>query len=131
MPSFKGAPASFNGQFKGKGRAFTPYWSEESLSFTVAIEKTPAQLDLYYDVRQANGRTFTLGKLVGHRIRGNQIYTEDLKTVVGEIGATGFHVTRSGDGQAIIARREDGSLSFSGYVEYGPTKISFSAILTK
>lgn len=127
---FAGAPKSFDGVWTGNGRAFTDKWEQTDLSFRIYIGRTPAAADVNYDIRESDGTRFSLGSFTGHYVVGNVIFASETRKPVGEIGEAGFHFTRPGDGRFEVVGLEDGRVRASGYLEYGPTKIHFEAILS-
>lgn len=127
---FAGAPRSFDGVWTGSGRAFTEKWEQPGLQFRVYIGRTPTAVDVNYDIREVDGTRFSLGSFTGHYVVGNVIFASETRAAVGEIGEAGFRFTRPGSGRFEAVILEDGRLHATGFLEYGPTKIAYDAILT-
>ncbi|MBX3022890.1 MAG: hypothetical protein KF799_14545, partial [Bdellovibrionales bacterium] len=126
-PVFVGKPRAFNGDWTGQGVAYTQNWKETGLTFTLHISKTPEGADIYYNIYEADGRLFSMGRLVDHYAIGNTLYSYRSKDPVGSIGTDGFTLDEA-DTAKFTARSANGKLELSGHLQYGGTEIQVEAV---
>lgn len=129
VPVFSGKPRIFNGTWTGTGTANTDHWTENNLQYTVHIEKTPDGADLYFQILEPDGTSFSMGRVVDHYVVDNTLYSFNSKKAVGTIGTNGFTLDHAETGQFIVQLEKNGKLSLTGHLQYGPTEVKISATL--